>query len=97
MQRVSWHGRSRTSRTGRVSGGRWRFSSHGRPDLYVLFNASADAQRFTLPPGRWWKRLVDTNLPSPDDVVEEKDAVPLRPADHYFASARSAVILIAPS
>jgi hypothetical protein len=37
---------------------------------------------------------VDTNLAVPDDIVEEKDAVPLRPGDHYIAAPRSAVILI---
>jgi hypothetical protein len=39
---------------------------------------------------------VDTNLPVPEDIVEEKDAVPLRPADRYRLAPRSAVILIAP-
>jgi glycogen operon protein len=69
---------------------------HGRPDLYVLFNAHWEAQKFALPHDARWHRLVDTNLPSPDDLVEEKDAVPLRPADHYMAAPRSAVILLAP-
>ena len=62
-----------------------------------MFNAHWEWQRFNLPAhdGQWrWQRLVDTNLPSPDDIVEEKDAVPLRPADHYVAAPRSAVILI---
>ena len=31
------------------------------------------------------------------DVVEVKDAVPLRPTDQYVAAPRSAVILIAPA
>jgi isoamylase len=52
-------------------------------------------QRFNLPfPLGHWKRLVDTNLPSPEDIVEEHQAVALRPADHYIMSPRSAVILI---
>jgi len=70
---------------------------HGQPSFYVLFNVANHCQRFALPPldGQWrWKRLVDTNLPSPADIVEEKDAIPLQPADHYLATARSAVILI---
>jgi glycogen operon protein len=72
---------------------------HGRPDLYVLFNAHWEWQTVGLPPhhGQWrWRRLVDTNLQPPDDVVEEKDAVPLSPADRYTAAPRSAVILISP-
>jgi hypothetical protein len=51
-----------------------------------------------LPPCRGqgqWRRLVDTNLPVPEDIVEEKNSVLLRPADHYVAAPRSAVILIA--
>jgi hypothetical protein len=45
--------------------------------------------------GQWrWQRLVDTNLPVPEDIVEESAAVPLRPADHYIAAPRSAVILV---
>jgi hypothetical protein len=50
-----------------------------------------------IPPheGRWkWRRLVDTSLPSPNDIVLEKDALPLQPADHYLLTPRSAVILI---
>ena len=93
---------SRASRTGRASGESLAFQLHGwhgQPDLYVIFNAHWEGQRFNLPPhGRWrWQRLVDTNLPSPDDIVEEKDAVWLRPADHYFLAPRSAVILISQS
>jgi hypothetical protein len=54
-------------------------------------------QKFLLPPrnGQWlWERLVDTHLPSPYDIVEEKNAVLLRPADHYVANPNSMVILI---
>jgi glycogen operon protein len=72
--------------------------AHGQPDLYVLFNAHWGWQKFALPPqgGPWhWRRLVDTNLPGPDDIVEVKDAVPLCPADQYVAAPRSAVILVA--
>ncbi len=69
----------------------------GQPDLFVIFNAHWEAQRFGLPhhPGRW-RRLVDTNLPSPCDIVEENQAVPLNPGDHYLVTPRSAVILLAP-
>jgi hypothetical protein len=62
--------------------------------MYVLCNAFWEPQRFDLP-SRGWKRLVDTNLAPPDDIVEEPHAVPLRPSDHYLVSARSVVVLIA--
>ncbi len=69
---------------------------HGQPDLYAIFNSHWESQRFNLPhEAKWrWKRLVDTNLSSPDDIVEETQAVQLHPADHYLMSPRSAVILI---
>jgi glycogen operon protein len=98
LARVSWHGtkvgdpdwtgQSRTLAM-RLAG------APGQPGFYVMFNMHWEAHRFMLPTaeGRW-RRLVDTNLPSPDDVVEEKNAVPLNPADHYFVSPRSAVVLM---
>jgi glycogen operon protein len=100
VNRVTWHG----TRPGNPD---WTGQSrtlafqmhagHGQPDLLVMFNAHWEPQRFTLPAhhGQWrWRRLVDTNLPSPDDIVIEKDAVWLQPADHYIMAPRSAVILI---
>ena len=72
----------------------------GRPDVFVIFNAHAEWQKFALPAheGRWrWRRLVDTNLAMPEDIVDDKDAVPLVPADHYVLAPRSAVILLGPS
>jgi glycogen operon protein len=99
VNRISWHGTkvgdpdwTGQSRTLAFQLHSWQ----GRPDLLVLFNACWEWQKFSLPPhgGQWrWKRLVDTNLPEPHDIVEENDAVPLRPADHYIAAPRSTVIL----
>jgi glycogen operon protein len=101
VNRVSWHGT-------RVGDPDWTGNSrtlafhlhgwHGRPDFFVMFNAHWEWQRFMLPPhdGQWrWRRLVDTNLDAPDDIVEELNAVALRPADHYVMAPRSAVILMA--
>jgi glycogen operon protein len=64
-----------------------------RPDLYVMFNAHQQARSFVLP-GRGWRRLVDTNLLAPDDILEEKSAIPVQPSNSYLVSAHSAVILI---
>ncbi len=96
VQRVSWHGTQpgEPDWTGQRRALAFQLHGlHGQPDLYVVFNAHTEGQRFALPSGRW-RRLVDTSLPSPDDIVEEKDAVWLRPSDHYFVAPRSAVILI---
>jgi glycogen operon protein len=100
VNRVSWHGV-------KIGDPDWTGQSrtlafqlhgnHGHPDLYVIFNAHWESQRFNLPTHnpRWrWARLVDTNLSSPEDIVEEANAVPVRPGDHYIMSPRSAVLLI---
>jgi isoamylase len=100
VNRVSWHGL-------RVGDPDWTGASralafqmhgwHDGPNFYVMCNASWEAQRFHLPPhdGRLrWRRIVDTNLPSPDDIVEERHAVHLHPADHYIVAPRSTVILM---
>jgi glycogen operon protein len=100
VNRVSWHGTQPGDPDWSGLKRVLAFQLHGwheRPDLCVLFNSHWEWQKFNLPPhdGQWrWKRLVDTNLASPIDIVEEKDAIPLKPADHYFAAPRSAVILI---
>jgi glycogen operon protein len=67
----------------------------GQPDFFVIFNAHWETQRHQLPhyPGHW-RRLVDTNLPAPHDMVEESEAVPVNPGDHYLVSPRSTVILL---
>ena len=98
--RVSWHGPkvgdpdwTGVSRTLAFQMHGW----HSQPDIYVMFNSHWEHRKFAIPPheGRWlWKRLVDTSLPSPEDIVDEHDAVLLKPADSYSLSPRSTVILI---
>jgi glycogen operon protein len=66
----------------------------GQPQFHVLFNAHWEPQRFALPPDVRWRRLIDTSLPSPDDVSEERNAVPLDPQGTYGTSPRSMVVLI---
>jgi hypothetical protein len=70
---------------------------HGQPDLHVMFNMHWEWQKFALlqrPGTHRWRRLVDTRLMSPDDIVEDAQAVPLNPGDHYNLCLRSIVILI---
>ena len=98
--RVSWHGTRLGSPDWSGESRTLAFQMHGwhtQPDFYVMFNAYWENRTFALPPsgGQWrWRRILDTNLAPPDDIVEEKDAVPLRPANHYVCFARSAVILV---
>jgi glycogen operon protein len=100
VNRVSWHGVKVGEPDWTGQSRTLAFHLHGwhhHPDLYVMFNAHWESQRFNLPHNArlHWKRLVDTNLPSPEDIVEESHAIALRPSDHYIMSPRSAVILLA--
>src|SRR5205814_1162995 len=96
--RVHWHGQhvGQPDWTGQAQTlAFYLVGKHGH--LYVMVNSSGESQRFSLPPhdGRYrWRRLVDTHLNSPDDIVEEKTAIHLNPADHYLVSPRSTVILL---
>jgi glycogen operon protein len=100
VNRLTWHGTKLGEPDWTGASRTLAFQLHGHgahADLYVIFNAHWDSQNFRLPAhgGQWrWKRLVDTNLASPNDIVEEREAVPLQPGDHYIAAPRSAVILI---
>lgn len=66
----------------------------GDGDLYVAFNAHDFSVDVLLPPaapGERWYRVVDTNLPSPDDFVEH--GVP-GVQDRYSIQPRSAIVLL---
>jgi glycogen operon protein len=100
LARASWHGL-------KVGEPDWTGHSHtlalelkagaGQPGIYVMCNGHWEPHRFQLPRVEGthrWRRIVDTNLPSPDDIVEEKNAVPLNPGDHYVVTGRSVVVLM---
>src|SRR5258708_11931327 len=78
--RLSWHGHKvgDPDWTGQSRGLAFQMHGwHSQPDIYVMFNAHWESRRFNIPPheGRWrWKRLADTNLPTPDDISSEQDA-----------------------
>jgi isoamylase len=103
VNRTSWHGTQLGNPDWTGESRVLAFQMHGwheRPDIYVMLNAHWQPQRFALPSRDWqdrWRRLVDTSLPSPDDIVEEKEAVTLNPADHYVVNPRTTVILVSPS
>jgi glycogen operon protein len=98
--RVTWHGVKLFEPDWSAHGRTLALHLHGRqgqPSFHILFNAHWEHRGFQVPHadgGGRWRRLVDTSLPSPHDVVEEKDAVVLQPSDHYVLTPRSAVILI---
>jgi glycogen operon protein len=95
--RVTWHGTRLHDPDWSPQGRTLAFHLHGQPAFHVMFNAHWEHRCFQIPHadgGGRWRRLVDTSLESPHDIVEEKDAVVLHPADHYVLTPRSAVILI---
>ena len=69
--------------------------SHADDDIYVMVNAYWEALNFTIQQGtaRQWRRVVDTNLPTPDDITPE--GVPIRKLQ-YRVGPRSVVVFVSP-
>lgn len=70
-------------------------NSETNEHLHVMLNAYWEPLRFALPPlpqGSWWHRLVDTSLPSPDDIIEPGAEVLIK-GNQYRLNDRSVVIL----
>jgi len=73
------------------------FCLHGAPvrdeDLYVMVNNWWEPLDFTIQEGEsgHWRRIIDTSLPSPDDISE---GVPLS-SSVYRVAPRSVVVLVA--
>ena len=97
--RIEWHGvrlgepdRSEDSRSLAVA-------IRGRAAaLYIIANAYWEPLEFELPPvddgSTPWRRILDTTLPSPDDIVEGHDA-PVVEGVGYRAGPRSVIVLAA--
>jgi len=71
----------------------------GRYTVHAMFNAYWAPLVFELPPaersgGRCWRRVIDTALPSPDDIALPSDATAI-PGPTYTAAPRSVVLLSA--
>ncbi len=63
--------------------------------LHILLNAYWEPLDFrlpALPPGRRWRRVLDTARPSPDDIAEPGQE-PAVDGETYRADARSSVVL----
>ena len=66
--------------------------------LYLILNPhfeSTWAKLPPLPPGRGWYRAIDTSLAGGEDLADAGAEVRIDPADHYIASPRSTVVLVA--
>jgi glycogen operon protein len=66
--------------------------------LFFILNAHFQSQWVNLPPlgpALTWRRAIDTSLPAGQDFSEAGSEILLDPADHYIASPRSTVVLLA--
>ena len=66
----------------------------GDVDIYVAANAFHRVLSFELPTTHRWRRVVDTALPSPEEIVPEENA-PLVTGERYRVQPRSVVVLVA--
>ena len=63
-------------------------------NVHVMMNMFWDAIDFDIPQfdGLDWYRLIDTSLPSPDDIVDRGQQVKISD-NHYIVTGRSVVVL----
>ncbi len=100
---VTWHGPKRMSADwsseSRSVAMQWTqlYKDGSRVDLHFIAHAHWEDQQFELPDigNRVWLRLVDTALPSPQDIAEEGREFPLSSQGNYPVKARSVAIFIA--
>jgi glycogen operon protein len=71
-----------------------RGASVGDTDLFVMINSHWSELEFALPGDQPWRRVVDTALPTPDDIVDESVAQTVL-NDVYILAARSIAVLVA--
>jgi pullulanase/glycogen debranching enzyme len=69
----------------------------GDEPIYILANAHWEACTFELPklpPGRTWRRFVDTSREPGEDALEPGGEAPLPAARTGVAGPRSVVVLV---
>ncbi|NLX43447.1 MAG: glycogen debranching enzyme, partial [Chloroflexi bacterium] len=81
----------------------WSYHSHslamqfqgepGEGDLFLILNAYSEPLTFELPSGVRWQRLIDTALPSPEDIVEDESQAVCITGTTYSATESSVVLL----
>jgi glycogen operon protein len=74
----------------------WRLSGarFGEGDLYVMVNAHDHAKQFRVRErsAADWQRIVDTSLPSPEDIADPGHGLAI-PSPNYHVGPRSVVVL----
>ena len=67
-------------------------------ELFLIFNPDSAAHKFNIPDpkrGGNWRLAADTSRPSPEDIFNVGEEIPLETQDTYQVKARSSAILIA--
>jgi isoamylase len=94
---VSWFGPTGPvdmSAESRTLGLLLRGAAESDCDLFVMVNADPAGVRFNLPTDTGpWRRVVDTARPSPDDIRDPGDEVPVTDP-HYDVGGRAVVVLM---
>jgi len=70
-----------------------RGQSQNDNDLYVMINAYWEDLDFAIQESYGWRRVVDTSLPGPQDILDPGNEEPIGDT-HYRVKARSVVVLI---
>ena len=107
---IHWHGIepyqpdfSYSSRTlafsldGRFTGREGDADYHIDTDFYVAMNAWSEGLRFRIPPSptrRRWRRMIDTALPAPEDIVVEGEGPLIADGTAYLVAPFSTLVLI---
>lgn len=94
---VTWHEHDWSNPESRFIAFTLHERNLGGGDLYVAFNShnfSVPVEVPAPPSGKHWVRVVDTNLPSPDDFCDEGK---VRVGNHYEMSSFSSVVFHARS
>lgn len=66
-------------------------------DFYVAFNAWGQPLPFRIPPapnGKPWRRIIDTSLISPQDIVEMEGAERVTTGRRYMVASHTALVLM---
>jgi glycogen operon protein len=101
---VTWHGVgpfnpdfSSNSRTLALTLDGRRTGREPDRDLYMAFNAWRDPLRFLIPPppqGKPWRRVVDTALASPLDIVGDGEGPIIHDGTGYMMAPFSLIVLV---
>jgi glycogen operon protein len=66
-------------------------------DFFIMFNSGKKNVRFVVCDplnGRRWVRVIDTGLPSPQDILSPENEAPLEHSRWYDVAAHSMVVLV---